>query len=238
MGLSITKLTQVYCWVCWKIFLIWMFGIITGRKVDWVMHFLPQTFTVTSEHIRCYFLVLHFLVCCHTTLWNINVTKQANNNKLQGSVATYLRCGGLSVTKLRKVYCWVCQWKFFFKSVNIWQLQARRCLSRALCVPGHHTAERWRKYSLGHALSSHPSWSLDILYRLLPFTAINSILFVHFTCLTVLSYNLFPGRLWSSSWSWTLNFILHTFLHPTREACTIWKEMLCWRAIKSLHESD
>ena len=37
---------------------------------------------------------------------------------------------------------------------------------------------------------------------------------VHFTCLTVLSYNLSPGPLWSSSWSWTLNFILHTFLHP------------------------
>ena len=37
-----------------------------------------------------------------------------------------------------------------------------------------------------------------------------SILFVHFTCLAVLS----PGPLWSSSWSWTLNFILHTFLHP------------------------
>ena len=33
------------------------------------------------------------------------------------------------------------------------------------------------------------------------------------TCLTVLTYNLFPGLLWSSPWSWTLNFILHTFLH-------------------------
>ena len=30
----------------------------------------------------------------------------------------------------------------------------------------------------------------------------------------VLSYNLSPGPLWSSSWSWTLNFILHTLLHP------------------------
>ena len=26
--------------------------------------------------------------------------------------------------------------------------------------------------------------------------------------------NLSPGHLWSSSWSWTLNFILHAFLHP------------------------
>ena len=46
--------------------------------------------------------------------------EQANNDKLQGSVATYLRCGGVLITKLRKVYCWVCQW-IFFKSVNIWQ---------------------------------------------------------------------------------------------------------------------
>ena len=43
---------------------------------------------------------------------------------------------------------------------------------------------------------------------------IHSILCVQFTCLTVLSDNLSPGPLWSSSWSWTLYFILHTFLHP------------------------
>ena len=30
--------------------------------------------------------------------------KQAINDKLQGSVATYWRCGG--------VYCWVCEWNF------------------------------------------------------------------------------------------------------------------------------
>ena len=33
-------------------------------------------------------------------------------------------------------------------------------------------------------------------------------------CLTVLSDNISPGPLWSSSWPWTLNFILHAFLHP------------------------
>jgi len=38
--------------------------------------------------------------------------------------------------------------------------------------------------------------------------------FVQFTSLTVLSDNLSPGPLWSSSWPWTLNFILHAFLHP------------------------
>jgi len=35
-------------------------------------------------------------ICFYTTLWNINVkTKQAINDKLQGSVAAYLRCGGV-----------------------------------------------------------------------------------------------------------------------------------------------
>jgi len=33
-------------------------------------------------------------ICCHATLWNVNVRKQAVNDKLQSSVATYLRCGG------------------------------------------------------------------------------------------------------------------------------------------------
>ena len=33
-------------------------------------------------------------------------------------------------------------------------------------------------------------------------------------CLTVLSDNLSPGPLWSSSWCCTLYFILHAFLHP------------------------
>jgi len=46
-------------------------------------------------------------ICCHTTLWNINVRKQAINDKFQGSVATYLKRGGLSIITLRKVYCWV-----------------------------------------------------------------------------------------------------------------------------------
>ena len=61
---------------------------------------------------------------------------------------------------------------------------------------------------------SHPSWSSDILYQLPPFTTIHGILFVQFTSLTVLSDNFSPGPLWSSSWPWTLNFILHAFLHP------------------------
>jgi len=33
-------------------------------------------------------------ICSHTALWNINTIKQAINDKVQGSVATHLRCGG------------------------------------------------------------------------------------------------------------------------------------------------
>ena len=69
----------------------------------------------------------------------------------------------------------------------------------------------WYQKKLTH---SHPSWSSDILYQLPPFTTIHSIFCVQFTCLTILFDNLSPGPLWSSSWSWTLYFILHAFLHP------------------------
>jgi len=51
--------------------------------------------------------------------------KQAINDKLQGSVATYLTYGGLLLTKLRR-YIVECVSEFFFKSVNIWQ--ERGCL--------------------------------------------------------------------------------------------------------------
>ena len=46
--------------------------------------------------------IAHY-ICCYTTLWNINVkTKQAINDKLQGSVATYLRCGGVVNNQIKK----------------------------------------------------------------------------------------------------------------------------------------
>jgi len=36
--------------------------------------------------------------------------EQAINDKLQGSVPTYFSVVGLLITKLKKVYCWVCEW--------------------------------------------------------------------------------------------------------------------------------
>jgi len=60
---------------------------------------------------------------------------------------------------------------------------------------------------------SHLSWSSIIPYLLLPPFMIHGILFVQFTCLTVLLHSRSPSFLWSTSWPGTLHFILHTFLH-------------------------
>ena len=73
-------------------------------------------------------------ICCYTTLWNINVSKTSSYRQIT-SVDTCLRCGGVLITKLRKVYCWVCEWKKI-KSVNIRQsyMQERGCIVHFLCL--------------------------------------------------------------------------------------------------------
>jgi len=55
--------------------------------------------------------------------------KQAIDDKLQGSVAIYLRCGGVVNNKIKKgLLLSVCE--FFFKLASIWQSykQERGCL--------------------------------------------------------------------------------------------------------------
>ena len=53
-----------------------------------------------------------------TTLWNINVSKtQATNDKLQGSVAAYLRCGGVVNSQIKKGLLVSVSMKFF---LNRW----------------------------------------------------------------------------------------------------------------------
>jgi len=44
--------------------------------------------------------------------------QQAINDKLQGSVAIYLRCGGVVNNKI-KVYCWLCEWKKILIGENL-----------------------------------------------------------------------------------------------------------------------
>jgi len=57
-------------------------------------------------------------------------SKQAINDKLQGSVATYLRCGVVINNQIKKCLLLSLRVKFFFKSVNTWQSykQERACL--------------------------------------------------------------------------------------------------------------
>jgi len=60
--------------------------------------------------------------------------KQAINDKLQGSVATYLRCGGFVNKQIKKGLLPSLRVKTFLKSVNIWQSykQKRDCLMHFL----------------------------------------------------------------------------------------------------------
>jgi len=79
--------------------------------------------------------------------------KQAINDKLQDSVATYLRCGGVVSNHVKKGLSLGVQVKIFFEiDEYLAQLQARTCLSHshALCTPGHgqHTAKRQRKCTI------------------------------------------------------------------------------------------
>ena len=70
-------------------------------------------------------------MCCHTTLWNINVRKQAIDDKLQSTVATYLRCGGIVNNQITKGLLLSLSVRKL-KSVNIWQSykQERDCFMR------------------------------------------------------------------------------------------------------------
>ena len=61
---------------------------------------------------------------------------------------------------------------------------------------------------------SHLSWTSIIPYLFPPSVMIYVILPIQFTCLTVFLHNLCPSFIWSTSWPGTLQFIVHTFLHP------------------------
>ena len=61
---------------------------------------------------------------------NINIRKQAINEKLQGSVATYLGCSGVISNQIKNGFLLSFASEIFFKSMNIWQSykQKRCCL--------------------------------------------------------------------------------------------------------------
>ena len=65
--------------------------------------------------------------------------KQAINDKLQGSVATHLRCGGVINNQIEKDFLLSVRVKKCFKSVNIWQSykQEHGCLVHFTRLPTH-----------------------------------------------------------------------------------------------------
>ena len=71
--------------------------------------------------------------------------KQAINDKLQGTVATYLRRGGVVNNQIKKGLL-LSLWQIFLIGEYMAKLQARVCLSHALCMRGQHTAKRrWKR---------------------------------------------------------------------------------------------
>jgi len=70
----------------------------------------------------------HYLV-------KLDVRKQAINDELQGSVATYLRCGRVVDNQIKKGLLMSLLIKTFFKSVNTWQgYKQRVCLVHFVCL--------------------------------------------------------------------------------------------------------
>jgi len=78
--------------------------------------------------------------------------KPAINNKLQGSVATYLRCGGVVNNQIKQGLLLSLRVKIFFKSVNIWHSCKQERLSVRLSVPSIDVAAwaRAADMELGH----------------------------------------------------------------------------------------
>jgi len=81
--------------------------------------------------------------------------KHAINDKLQGSVATYLRCGGVVNDQIKEGLLLSLRVKKKLKSVNIWQSykQERGCLMHFARMANtllktkkvHKTGELWRR---------------------------------------------------------------------------------------------
>jgi len=98
--------------------------------------------------------------------------KQAINDKLQGSVDRYFRCGGVVNNQIKKGLL-LNVWVFFLIGEYLAKIQARAWLSHALCAPGQHTANRRKTVTIsqnyGHEsvaplfvppCSAHTFWML------------------------------------------------------------------------------
>jgi len=111
------------------------------------------------------------------------------------------RLGGLKTVHLNKELV-ITQTQYKIDAYN-----NNRLMALCLGLP------RWG----GTRRNIHPLTPILIInhfFQLTTSTAIHSILPVQFTSLTVFLHNIFLSPLWSTSWSGTLHFILHTIHHP------------------------
>ena len=109
-----------------------------------------------------------------------------------------------------------CLWKPLLPHVHFWNKQ--RKTKAELANPG--SPQTTTTTTIATTTTTTVLWPFvqDYPGELVPeetFTTFCiSILPVQFASLTVFLHNLSPSPLWSTSWSATLHFILHTFLHP------------------------
>jgi len=80
-----------------------------------------KTFSLEDSLVNLQYSRCQKITPCpaYVTLWNINVRKQAVNDKLRGSVATYLLYGGVVNDKIKKGLLLSPSVKKKLKSVNI-----------------------------------------------------------------------------------------------------------------------
>ena len=71
--------------------------------------------------VKCVLKIASHLAYVATLPCETVSAKQAINNKLQGSVAAYLRCGGVVNNQIKKGLLLSLRVIIFLKSVNIWQ---------------------------------------------------------------------------------------------------------------------
>jgi len=83
------------------------------------------------------------------------LTKQALNDKLQCTVALFLKCGGVVNNQIKKGLLLGVRVKKIKINEYLAKLQTRAWLSHALCAPGQDTVKRRRNCTRHHVLSCY-----------------------------------------------------------------------------------
>jgi len=82
---------------------------------------------------------------------------------LQGSVATYLRCGGIVNNQIKNGLLMRLPLKKIEIGEYLARLQERRWSPRALCAPGHYTAKKKKVHDTIHLFACNYAKCLSIL---------------------------------------------------------------------------